>query len=199
MRTALPASATAVALSLVLAGCAGDDSRRIERDLSTTRTTTNQLGDEEAAGKRAEELVFQYVGARDTTLGDPATHRNGDGMKGNSEGSALREVLVEADQLHRARQRQEGSTTVASRKVTEVELSPAAGGSDSTGGLRNPYVVVEACLDASEVRIVSTSGAPVKAEQPTPRRLVRFGVINRSFPVVSEWRVAWLKELKRSC
>lgn len=192
--------AAALVTVLMLVGCGDeDDSSRLDPSFNASSSTAEALGDEDAARKRAEELVFQYVSSRDTALGDPAAYRNGEAMKATAEGSALGDVVRAADDLYREKKRQAGTTTVVSRKVTKVDLSPEPSGSATDAPAPNPLVVVEACLDASEVRVVTTSGASAKGERAGGRDLVRFGVINRSWPVLSEWRVAWLEDLKKSC
>lgn len=192
-RAHTPFALVAVA-AVVVSGCGGErDDERMPRSVDQSSAAETAGRDEVEDG--AAERVYQYVSGRSAIRSNPGTYTDVSTI-GFAEGRLATSLLVDAGELAAADRKQVGVGEVTeSPTVLEVDLSPEKKKDESVA----PYVSLRACVDESDTHVVDAKGKKVSTSEGKGPRPVQFHVLNRKWPSMEGWRVAWIKELKGSC
>lgn len=180
--------------ALLLTGCSQErDDARLSRSVETSPSSTTASEDEVEASAAAR--VYQYVSGRSTIRKEPEKYTDVAAID-FAEGREATSLIAEAGTLAAKDRKQVGTGELtAEPTVLEVDLRPEK----KQGHDVAPYVSVRACVDESDTHVVDAKGRKVADSEGAGPRPVEFHVLNRQWPSMSTWRIAWTKEIKGSC
>lgn len=184
--------------ALSVTGCGQErEGARIPRDVD--QPTTAATASVAEVERRAAESVFTYVSGRNSIRRAPTEHT---GLSissiGYADGRRAKSLLADAGELAAAGHKQVGTAELTGNpEVLDVELRPTPEPGQKVAPA--PYVTLRGCLDESDTHLVDAKGRKVTGSEGTGPRAVKYHVINRHWPSMATWQVAWIDELKTSC
>ncbi len=199
--TAATALAAAVLLT-ALTGCNGDSqAAQIPSTSSTptsatpspTPTVTKAATPEEAAIAQAQQAVRNYYDIYNKVSLDPAASLALLKTVAISTGLITTNIIVNDGRAKK--QRQTGTTEIASMQVNDVTLT----NNPKNQPPQIPTVQIDVCYDVSGVKLVDASGKSVVAPTRKSRALARMGVTNYAWPNSKAWKVGWVEVKGEPC
>lgn len=193
----LTAAAGIAALALLVSSCTGQDDPVAEPTPSSAAPTTSAptsssvvpVSAEDQAVAEATELVTAYYAEIDRVNIDP-----------NADANTLRDVTANEAfdlQLRTALQtKARGLTQIGNVRVLDVTPFSIDLSSDATAQPpKYPTIVMDTCIDVSEVNVVDAEGKSVVASTRPPQSAARVDVVQFDFG----WRVNKIQSAGQPC
>jgi hypothetical protein len=193
----LTAAAGIAALALLVSSCTGQDDPVAEPTPSSAAPTTSAptsssvvpVSAEDQAVAEATELVTAYYAEIDRVNIDP-----------NADANTLREVTANEAfdlQLRTALQtKARGLTQIGNVRVLDVTPFSIDLSSDATAQPpKYPTIVMDTCIDVSEVNVVDAEGKSVVVSTRPPQSAARVDVVQFDFG----WRVNKIQSAGQPC
>ena len=193
----LTAAAGIAALALLVSSCTGQDDPVAEPTPSSAAPTTSAptsssvvpVSAEDQAVAEATDLVRAYYAEIDRVNIDP-----------NADANTLRDVTANEAfdlQLRTALQtKARGLTQIGNVRVLEVTPFSIDLSSDATAQPpKYPTIVMDTCIDVSEVNVVDAEGKSVVASTRPPQSAARVDVVQFDFG----WRVNKIQSAGQPC
>ena len=193
----LTAAAGIAALALLISSCTGQDDPVAEPTPSSATPTTSAptsssvvpVSAEDQAVAEATDLVRAYYAEIDRVNIDP-----------NADANTLRDVTANEAfdlQLRTALQtKAKGLTQIGNVRVLDVTPFSIDLSSDSTAQPpKYPTIVMDTCIDVSEVNVVDAEGKSVVASTRPPQSAARVDVVQFDFG----WRVNTIQSAGQPC